>query len=426
MRGLRLREEVKQRVRQRIEQQYLTQQRLSDYSGISRCTINRYVNSTKVSLINFEEISRALGFENWKDLACPPDDPSDDPPELDIIPYQHPVAERCYQILTRPGALLRIKAPRRRGKTTLANEVLSKLSPQNYRIVNLSLDSVVKSNYENINSFLKWFCVAVGNELNIPNQLSQFWDQSSECIPTLNCSSYFRRFFLIEAADPLILRLDRLDQIFPHQEIARDFFGLLRSWHEQARDNRHWQQLRLVLLYCTEDYGDIDPIGSPFNVGREVTPPEFNAERVSILAEQYGLNWSTEQIQQLMNFVDGHPYLIDEMLTHFEDCHRPLDQQLKLESDPTCNEIYSGYLRLLWKAIHGNRNLIRALGSILDSSTPILINSIDTNDSIYTVSHRLIDIGLITRVNDNQVQPYCRLFRDYFRAEIDRFYQDQS
>lgn len=419
MRSIKLSSDHKDSVNQRVNTKYLTQQRLSEELLFSRSTVSKFLNCRPVSIINFEEIARNLGFEDWKRIACLPngDNFLGSDCSTSLTPRKHSVLEKCIKALSEPGALLKIKAPRKRGKTTTALDILTDLrEQQNYRTVYLSLDSVDNSDYQSFNGFLKWFCLVIGNELNISNQQSDYWDNP---VSKVRCTSYVENTFLLVDDRPLVLCIDRLDRIFPHVEIAKDFFGLLRSWHEKAKSREIWQQLRLVLLYCTENYGEIDPRESPFNIGTLATPPKFTAEQTSILAERYGLHWSPASTQQLMEVVGGHPYLIDEMLTHWKDCSRPLDEQLKLEADPTSDEIYSIYLQLLWRAVTEDADLVTELQKILDSPMPVAINSID-------LTERLIDIGIIIRTDVNLVQPYCQLFRDYFQARINRLDQENN
>ena len=44
---------------------------------------------------------------------------------------------------------------------------------------------------------------------------------------------------------PLVLGLDEVDLMFQHPEIATDFFGLLRAWHEKSKNEEIWKRLRL-------------------------------------------------------------------------------------------------------------------------------------------------------------------------------------
>jgi AAA-like domain len=329
----------------------------------------------------------------------------------------HEVVERCSRILLMPGALLKIKSPKKRGKTILALNVLKNLhDTQGYRTVCLSLDFADDSDYRDITYFLKWFCLSICNKLNIPNQLADYWNNDN-LTPKVICTNFLEELILAADNRPLVLCVDRLDRVFLYPEIAREFFGLLRGWYEQARshDGEIREKLRIAILYCTENYGDINPNESPFNIGRIVMPSGLTTKETSLLAIRYGVNWPSEDanIQKLVDYVGGHPYLIDAMLDNFKDCYRTLDEQLRLESKPTSDGIYSTFLKNLWEEVAKDPNLIKELQRILDAE-----NTVDIpKDSIKLVD-RLIDIGLIIRTEENLVMPYCQLFRKYFRAMI--------
>ena len=53
-----------------------------------------------------------------------------------------------------------------RGKTTLQNQVLGRLSKEGYDTVALSLTMASRTIFEELDPFLKWFCAAVSRELN--------------------------------------------------------------------------------------------------------------------------------------------------------------------------------------------------------------------------------------------------------------------
>ena len=73
------------------------------------------------------------------------------------------------------GSLIWLKAPRLMGKTSLMERVLLKLSKEDYRIVSLSLDMAdKKTHFGNLNKFLRWFCLNLSRELNLPNRLDDY------------------------------------------------------------------------------------------------------------------------------------------------------------------------------------------------------------------------------------------------------------
>jgi hypothetical protein len=96
-------------------------------------------------------------------------------------------------------------------------------------------------------------------------------------------------YLLPSINSPLTLCLDEVDTVFNHPDIASDFFGLLRAWHEAAKNSDLWKKLRLVVVHSTEVYIPMNINQSPFNVGLPIELPEFNAGQVQDLAARHGL-----------------------------------------------------------------------------------------------------------------------------------------
>ncbi|NES77527.1 MULTISPECIES: AAA-like domain-containing protein [unclassified Okeania] len=167
------------------------------------------------------------------------------------------VENLCYQTIENPGSLIRIKAPKLMGKTSLIMRILAQAKAQNYRTVYLDLSSVNRTVITNLDKFLKWLCLTVGRQLNLENQLDNYWD--TEILGSNdNCTVYFEEYLLTEIDTPLVLCLDAVDRLFPYTEVIEDFFGMLRFWHERGKISDVWKRLRLVIAHSTEVYIPLD------------------------------------------------------------------------------------------------------------------------------------------------------------------------
>jgi len=215
-----------------------------------------------------------------------------------------PIETDCYQEILQPGSLIRIKAPRQMGKTSLMARILHHAKEQGYHAIPLSLQRADSQLLGNLDQFLRWFCEQVGRRLKRLNQLEEYWIGYGS---KDKCTAYFEECLLEEIDQPLVLGLDEVDRVFPHRAIADDFFALLRSWYEGARygdfSSELWEKLRLVVVHSTEVYVPLDINQSPFNVGKNVELPEFSTEQVLDLAGRYGLNWTTTQVEELTQLV---------------------------------------------------------------------------------------------------------------------------
>ena len=76
-----------------------------------------------------------------------------------------------------------------------------------------------------------------------------------------------------------MLALDDVDGLFDYPDLTDDFFCLLRTWHEQAKNQDIWQQLRLIVGHSTEVYIPLNVNQSPFNVGLPIDLKQFTPEQ---------------------------------------------------------------------------------------------------------------------------------------------------
>ena len=312
-----------------------------------------------------------------------------------------PIESRACETILQPGALIRIKATRQMGKTSLMARILSHATQQGYRTVALSFQLADGKVFADIDKFLRWFSATVGRRLRLPNQLNEYWDEIFGSKD--NCTAYFEEYLLPNIDSPLVLGLDEVDCIFQYPEIAADFFGLLRAWHEDAKNRDIWKKLRLVVVHSTEVYVPMDINQSPFNVGLALELPEFTRQQVFDLAKLHGLDWQINQVEQLMAMVAGHPYLVRLAL------YRIAQQDLKLEdllqTAPTESGLYSDHLRRhLWN-LQQHPDLAAAMQQVVTATTPVRLES--------AAAFKLHSMGLVY-LQGNEVTPRCDLYRQYF------------
>lgn len=87
-----------------------------------------------------------------------------------------PIEARCFEAIAKPGALIRIKAPRQMGKTSLMARVLQQAEAQGCLKVPLSFQLADGKVFADLDKFLQWFCASIGRRLKLPNQIKEYWD----------------------------------------------------------------------------------------------------------------------------------------------------------------------------------------------------------------------------------------------------------
>ncbi|MEH2288195.1 AAA-like domain-containing protein [Nostoc sp.] len=313
------------------------------------------------------------------------------------------VEVKCYECILQPGVLIRIKAPRKMGKTSLMSRILHHAKKQSYRTAFLNLWS--KENLTDLNTFLQGFCLILSEELGVEEQIDKYWNKrlSSQ----RNCTNYLKKYLLKAIETPLVLGLDDIDRIFPYTEIAQEFFALLRAWHENGANEEVWQKLRLVIAHSQEVYVSLKVNQSPFNVGLSIEIGEFNAIQIKELIQRYGLNWSEGEIGQLKGMIDGHPYLLKTALYQISKGNLTLEQFLEVA--PTDEGLFGDFLYHYLLLIEDDKLLKTAIQQVINSDVFVKIDSIQ--------AFKLRSMGLIES-KGNEVQFLCNLYRLYFQERL--------
>lgn len=318
-----------------------------------------------------------------------------------------PIEERCLQAIGQPGALIRIKAPRQMGKTSLLARILHQAAHQGSRVMNLNLQLGNKRVFASTDTFLQWFCASLALELGQVEQIAPCWSLvdligSNQC-----CRLYLEQHLLADPAPPLTLGIDELDRVFEFPEIAEDFLGLLRSLHEEAKRRPLWQKLRLVIVHSTEVYLPLDINKSPFNVGLPVELPEFTAAQIQTLAQRHGLEADSTLIGQLMALIGGHPYLARLTLYHLAQGLTTLPELLQSAASDT--GIYGEHLRRHWWNLEKYPDLVAGMKQVVSSDRPVPLRA--------EVAFRLQGMGLI-HLMGNEAQIRCQLYLQYLRDRL--------
>src|ERR671933_108561 len=309
--------------------------------------------------------------------------------------------DRCFEAIAKPGSLIRVKAPRQMGKTSLMARILNSAEAKGCLKVPLSFQLADGKVFADLDKFLQWFCASIGRRLRVPNKLADYWDEIFGSKD--NCTAYFEEYLLAEIDQPLALGLDEVDLVFEHPEIASDFFAMLRAWHEEAKNREIWKKLRLVVVHSTEVYIPMSINQSPFNVGLPVELPEFTSEQVQDLARRHGLNWNATQVEQLMAVVGGHPFLV--RLALYNIARQDMTLEELLQEAPTEAGIYGDHLRRhLWN-LQQRPELVEAVKQLVGASKPVRLESVQ--------GFQLESMG-IGHLQGNEVIPRCDLYRRVF------------
>ncbi|BAY77531.1 hypothetical protein NIES25_39930 [Nostoc linckia NIES-25] len=322
-----------------------------------------------------------------------------------------PLEELICSELIHPGCLIRIKAPKKMGKSSLLNRMIAYAKEQNYQIVYLDFREADEEVFSSLDKFLRWFCIYVSRQLNLLPCLDDFWD--TDMGSKVSCKIYFEAYILQYIAEnPVVLALNEVQRVFEHPKIAQDFLPMLRFWHEQAKQDQTWQKLRMVVVHTTEIYVPLKLNQSPFNVGITITLPPFTKSQVQDLALRYGLEWArdsqgSKDLEPLQAMVGGHPYLVSLALYHLSGEKMTLEMLLETASTPM--GIYTQHLRELLNLLQKEPELMSAMQQVIASNEKVELDAI--------AAYKLESMGLV-QLNGNQACVMCELYRLYFSQQL--------
>lgn len=321
-----------------------------------------------------------------------------------------PIETDCYHAILKPGTLIRIKGCKQMGKTSLLLRILHQAAQHGYQTVALNLEEI-EADIQDLDRLLQWFCIQITHTLQLPDRLDDYWD--SLFGSAISCKSYFEEYLLVQTPQPLVLALDNVDRLFAYPDVADEFFGLLRAWHEEAKSRQVWQRLRLVVAHSTEVYIPLNIHKSPFNVGVPIELNGLTPNQIQELAQRYGLSGSAQITPALTTLVGGYPYLV-QLTLHYLKQHdldpgnAPLEQLLQFSST---HPVYQDHLQQQWQTLKQNPSLATAFAQVIQSAAPVKLD--------LTQALKLQSLGLIS-LQGSQAKPSCALYARYFGDRLNQ------
>ncbi len=454
-RSVRLRADVIGKVQTTIHHNFYCQNDLADELGFAQSTISNFVNGKPVDRRKFQEICEKLGLEDWRAFAeVPSPNQSVDnttsekflvekpletvsPPisgsviekfpiptvgidRLPLLPLEAPEGsvplnstfyiERipqetyCKAEIAKPHALIRLKAPRQMGKTSMMMRLLHQAEQQGDRVVYLSLEQVMDEAWHNADRFLHWFCASVAMKTQHKFQHEDYTSLTSMVGSTLGTQEYFESYLLPDLGVPLTIGLDAVDRLFDAPHLYNNFFSLLRSLHEAGKHTEILSRLRLVISHAAEVYIPLDINQSPFNVGVSVEVNEFARDRVEILAAKHQLNWTSTEIDGLMNIIGGHPFLV--RIAMFEVASQKTDLSSLISNAVSNNSVfYQRHLARIETTLRNQPDLLMAMANVIRSEKDPMLSP--------SLKGKLEGLGLV-KFQGELVVPRCQLYQQYF------------
>ncbi|WP_440875913.1 AAA-like domain-containing protein [Thalassotalea sp. PLHSN55] len=284
---------------------------------------------------------------------------------------------RSYNEIMKPGAIVRIKGPVKMGKSSLMHRVADHANSEGMAQVVIDFNKADRKILSDTDLLLKWLCIQTTLQLNVENKLDDYWHDiigSKIC-----CSNYIEQYVLPQINSPILFIFSDIDVIFDFEDTYKDFFPLLRSWHEESKHNDNFKEIRQLLIYSTEAYTQLDINLSPFNVGLPIELAPFTVEQITQLCHVYGFSWTNDggmnsPITLILKKLGGHPYLTQLTLYHLSTSEGALESPSAeltniLNNAHRSSGIFGDFLKQLLHLFIGNQHCQQALLRLLNNDT---------------------------------------------------------
>lgn len=303
------------------------------------------------------------------------------------------------------GATVTIKGARQMGKSSLLMRGMAAALEAGKRVAYISLQEFDTPALSDPDLFFQRFCISLCDQLELENQVEAYWKKPTGS--SQRCGLYMSGHILRALDAPLVLGLDEVETLF-ETSFGTDFFGMLRSWHNNRAlpTTPVWKKLSIVLVTSTEPFLFIKNLTqSPFNVGQTVELGDFTVEQVTELNRRHGSPLRPQQERELFTLLGGHPYLVRKALYLLASGNlraEDLFAQAAEDRGP-----FGDHLRNLLFRLSNQPQLKAGLLEVLQRNTC-------PDEGVFI---RLRGAGLV-RQEGTSVLPRCELYRRYFRERL--------
>ena len=302
------------------------------------------------------------------------------------------------------GTTTVVKGVRQLGKSSLLARAYHAAQQRNGRAFYLDFQLVDVDPLETLDKLLKYLARRLAKSLGV-SKPDGYWDASLGAKE--NLTDYIEEVILPGSELPVTFLLDEVDLLFdlPYRD---QFFATIRGWHNLRATREIWNRLNIIIAHSTEPYLWIQNINqSPFNVGLSIRLEDFSLDEVKELNAKYKDQLkSNNDINDLMNLLGGHPYLIRHALFTLANSNLTVQELCRTAADETGP--FSDHLRRYIWSIQNSKKLITVMQNVLRQ------NMCDDE----TDFQRLKAAGLVKGETRHSLQMRCQLYAEYFRKHL--------
>ena len=212
----------------------------------------------------------------------------------------------------RDGATLTLTGSRQSGKSSMLARLYQHARDAGHPVVYIDFQRLDEGQLGSLDALTHHIADLIALKQKTNQGSRPYWDLPLG--PSTKLTHFLEEEVLPHLEKPIVLLMDEVDRLFAY-EYRSDFFGLLRSWHNNRAFDESWNRLNLVLAISTESNLLIaDHNQSPFNVGYRVDASDFTSEQMRAANDKHGSPVKPHEMSDFERLLQGQPFLVRSAL----------------------------------------------------------------------------------------------------------------
>jgi hypothetical protein len=314
--------------------------------------------------------------------------------------------EELFEAISRPRAFVTIKGARQTGKTSLVIKAYGKLrkTEQPLQVAFVDFQVLPSEAVQSIDKLWKAITINIARQLHIEEWDETSWNEDIE--HDENLEIFLEQCIFHDNKKPLLLCFDEVDRLF-QQSASSNFWASVRSFYNVGALDPVWGNVRWVLTTSTEPRFFIeDPRQSPFNIGLQIELSPFSSQELSELAARYGLRLKNAELEKIMTYLGGHPYLVQLLFYYL--VRSPEISENFFDASTAGNGIFREHLSRFLVQFQQEQDLAQTMQDVITG------RALDN----LKIANRLEAAGLVRRNEYGKIVPFCELYAEFFAKAL--------
>lgn len=221
------------------------------------------------------------------------------------------------QLITEGQATLTIEGAFQVGKSTLLARLMKVAKAHDKKLAYINCQELISAKeLGDEDAFYRTIFREMSRSLGIPDKTreAEYWGEGNDDSNLARAKAYMQSHLLPTLEAKFMLAFDEANRLYA-APFASDFFGMLRSWHENRANfellHELWHKVDIMAIVIATSADSVidDPKSSPFNVATQIQLEDFNQDNLAFLNGQYGNCLTDDEVARLYDLTRGHPFL---------------------------------------------------------------------------------------------------------------------